>query len=140
TVAITSSDANVILPASAALSGGTKAFSVTLKTAGSATVTGSDTTHTGIASGTSTAIPVNAAGFTKLQILAPGETAAPGTSTGKTGTPPAQTAITRVTGRVKAVDAKWNFVSTVGDTVDFTSTDSNASLPANPPLAGGSGS
>src|SRR5439155_1727485 len=140
TVAITSSDANAILPTSAALSGGTKAFSVTLKTGGGATVAASDTTHTAIASNTSTAIPVNAAGFSKLQILAPGETAAPGTSTGKTGTPLAQTAGTAFNVTVNAVDANWNVVSTVIDTVGFTSTDGNASLPGNTPLSGGSGS
>ncbi|MCP6756834.1 hypothetical protein NL533_34930, partial [Klebsiella pneumoniae] len=39
TVAITSSDANATLPANAALVAGTRSFSVTLKTAGSRTVT-----------------------------------------------------------------------------------------------------
>src|SRR5439155_3486964 len=138
TVAITSSDANAVLPANAALSGGTKAFSVTLKTGGSATVTASDTTHAGIASNTSTGIPVNAGGFTKLQLLLPGETAAPGTSTGKTGTPLAQTAGTAFSVTVNAVDANWNVVNTVIDTVSLTSSDSNAALPGSAALSAGS--
>ena len=41
---------------------------------------------------TSPSTTINAGAFTKLQILLPGETAAPGTATGKTGTPSAQTA------------------------------------------------
>src|SRR5207244_4786636 len=74
TVAITCSDANGVLPANAALVSGTKTFSVTLKTAGSATVTASDVTHGSITGNSSPDIGVSAGAFTKLQILAPGET------------------------------------------------------------------
>ena len=66
----------------------------------------------------------------------PGETAAPGTPTGKTGTPTAQTAGTGYTVTVNAVDANWNLVST-NDTVEITSSDANATLPANAALSGG---
>ena len=45
TIAITSSDPNAVLPANAALVGGTKTFSVTNRTAGSWTVTASDVTR-----------------------------------------------------------------------------------------------
>src|SRR5205814_2058083 len=72
-----------------------------------------------------------------LQILLPGETAAPGSSTGKTGTPTAQTAGTPFIAAVNAVDANWNTVTTVTDTVGITSSDANASLPANAALAAG---
>src|SRR5256886_7434461 len=48
--------------------------------------------------------------FTKLQLLVPGETAAPGTGSGKTGTPTAQTAGTAFTVTVNAVDANWYLV------------------------------
>ena len=41
---------------------------------------------------TSAAFNVSATAFAKLQLLVPGETAAPGTATGKTGTPVAQAA------------------------------------------------
>src|SRR6185436_1838396 len=92
TVAISSSDGNATLPANAALASGTKNFSVTLKTLGSQTVTASDVTDSGKTPNTSPAISVTAAPFAKLQILVPGETAAPGTVSGKTGTPSAQTA------------------------------------------------
>ena len=92
TVAITSSDANAGLPANAALASGTKTFSVTHKTVGSWTVTASDVTHAGIAADTSSAVAVNVGAFAKLQLLVPGETAAPGSASGKTGTPSAETA------------------------------------------------
>src|SRR5207244_3410991 len=74
------------------------------------TLTAADGALTGATSGTFT---VNAGAFTKLQILAPGETAAPGSATGKTGTPTAQTAGTAFNVTVNAVDANWNLVSSI---------------------------
>ena len=139
TVQITSSDANAALPANAALSGGTRTFSVTNKTAGSWTVTASDVTQAGITASTSTSFTVNPGAFTKLQLLVPGETAAPGTGTGKTGTPTAQNTDSPFDVTVNAVDANWNVVHTVGDTVAITASDPNASLPANAALSGGTG-
>jgi hypothetical protein len=91
-VAITSTDPNAALPANASLVSGSKNLSVTLKTAGSATVTAGDVTHPAITSSTSPSIGVAAGAFAKLQILAPGETTAPGSGSGKTSTPTAQTA------------------------------------------------
>src|SRR5262249_2539263 len=87
TVTISSSDANAGLPASAALVNGTRSFSVTLRTAGATSVTASDVTHSAIPANTSPSIVVNTGVFAKLQLLVPGETAAPGSATGKTGTP-----------------------------------------------------
>src|SRR5206468_11124221 len=82
-------------------------------------------------------VTVNAGAFVKLQLLVPGETAAPGTATGKTGTPTAQAAGTAFTVTVNAVDANWNLVNTVTDTAGITSSDSAATLPANTALAAG---
>ncbi len=78
-----------------------------------------------------------AGAFTRLQILAPGETAAPGTATGKTGTPGNQTKGTNFNVTVNAVDANWNGVNTVTDTVGITSTDGAATLPPNAALVAG---
>src|SRR5439155_2024664 len=72
---------------------------------------------------------VNAGAFVKLQLLVPGETAAPGTATGKTGTPTAQGAGAAFNATVNAVDANWNLVSST-HTVVITSSDANATLPA----------
>src|SRR5260370_843651 len=66
-------------------------------------------------------------------LLAPGETASPGSPTGKTGAPSAQTAGTAFNVTVNAVDANWNVVSST-DTVHLASTRANAPLNANPTL------
>src|SRR5439155_1534964 len=114
-----------------------KTLSVTLKTAGSATLTASDTTHPALQNSTTPSLQVLAAAFSKLQILAPGETAAPGSPRGKTGTPSAQTAGNACSVTVNAVDANWNVVTNVSDTIGVTSSDSNAALPAGTALVNG---
>ena len=136
TVGITSSDANAALPANAALVAGTKTFSVTPKTGGTATFTSTDVTNGAMTANTSPAATINAGAFAKLQILLPGETAAPGTASGKTGTPRAQTAGSSFNVTVNAVDANWNLV-TATDTIAITSSDPNAALPANAALVAG---
>src|SRR5206468_11116804 len=62
-------------------------------------------TATGLTSTTSSNVIVGAAPFAKIQLLAPGEAAAPGTASGKTGAPTAQTAGTALSVTVNAVDA-----------------------------------
>jgi hypothetical protein len=74
--------------------------------------------------------------FTKLQVLVPGETAAPGTASGKTGTPSTEGAGAPFTITVNAVDASWNIVSST-HTVAITSSDPAATLPANAALVAG---
>ncbi|HWQ93032.1 MAG TPA: hypothetical protein VN673_15250, partial [Clostridia bacterium] len=77
---------------------------------------------------------------TKLQVLLPGETAAPGTPSGKTGTPTALSAYTFFNVTVNAVDDDWNLVSSVSDTVELTCTDMNAYITPNSiSLTGGTG-
>jgi len=76
---------------------------------------------------------------TKLQVLMPGETAAPGTANGKTGTPTAQQAGVNFDVTVNAVDGNWNIVNYVTDTVSITSSDSGAALPPAAALAKGTG-
>jgi autotransporter-associated beta strand protein len=76
--------------------------------------------------------------FSKLQVLAPGETAAPGTATGKAGAPACNLAGTPFNVTVNAVDQYWNFISAApGDTIAISSTDNTATLPADAPLAAG---
>ena len=86
---------------------------------------------------TSDSIVVSPGPFAKLQLLVPGETAAPGSASGKTGTPSARTAGTAFTVTVNAVDANWNQVNTVTNTAGITSSDANATLPANAALVAG---
>jgi hypothetical protein len=134
-VGITSSDPAATLPANAVLASGTRTFSVALNTLGSRTVTATDIDDATKTANTSPPIAVNGA-FAKLQLLVPGEAAAPGTTTGKTGTPIAQTAGTPFMVTVNAVDANWNLLSST-QTVGITSSDSAATLPANAALVAG---
>src|ERR1051325_10942027 len=136
TVDISATDTNAVLPADAALVNGTNSFSVTLKTAGSQTLTATDVTDGSKTNNTSPAITVNAGALAKLQLLVPGETPVPGTASGKTGTPTAQTAGVGYSVTVNAVDANWNLVNT-NHTVGITSSDANARLPANAALVSG---
>ncbi len=88
--------------------------------------------------------PGNAAFFTmykpvasQLQVLLPGETNAPGTATGKIGTPLPQTVGNPFDIIVNACDGRWNIVTSCSDTVDITSSDTSAGLPADAPMVFG---
>ncbi|MFB2119607.1 beta strand repeat-containing protein, partial [Parapedobacter sp. 2B3] len=65
---------------------------------------------------------------TKFQVLMPGETAAPGTPTGKTGTPTIQTAGDVFALTVNIVDANWNIVANADAGVKLASNDAKATL------------
>src|SRR5205814_9104470 len=94
-------------------------------------------TASGLTTATSDSIVVSPAAFAKLQLLVPGETAAAGTASGKTGTPTASTAATAFNITVNAVDNFWNVGNSITDAVDLSSTDANAPLPAAAPFASG---
>ena len=70
-------------------------------------------------------------------MVVPGETAAPGSPTGRTGTPSAQTAHAAFTVTVIATDAHWNPVAST-HTVAITSSDAAAVLPPSAALVAGS--
>jgi hypothetical protein len=77
--------------------------------------------------------------FTKLQILLPGEVAAPNTLTGKTTATPTPVSLSAggnedVT--VNAVDDNWNIVSS-SDTINLTCSDELAILPLATAMSGG---
>ncbi|NNU34217.1 hypothetical protein HK413_08770 [Mucilaginibacter sp. S1162] len=130
-----STDVNADLPANTALVGGTINLTATVKTAGSRTITVTDVTNPAKTNNTSGSVTVSAGAFVKLQLLLPGETAAAGTATGKTGTPSVASAGTPLAVTVNAVDAYWNKVTSVTDFVQFTTTDGNGVMPANTQLA-----
>ena len=123
TVGITSSDINAAVPASATLVAGTKTFSVTLKTAGSATVTATDTNASPLTANTSSSVTVNATGATHLVVSAPANA----------------TAGTAISVTVTAKDANGNTVTGYTGTVKITSSDTYAVLPANAKLTSGVG-
>jgi hypothetical protein len=122
TVHFSSSDAQAVLPASVAITSGTGTGSVTLKTAGSQTVTA-----TGVDSltGTSSAIPLGSAPASTLTV----STAISITSTG-----------TPFNFTVTAIDPFSNTAATYAGTVHFSSTDASATLPPDSKLTNGTGS
>jgi hypothetical protein len=115
TVHFTSSDGAAVLPANATLTAGTRSFAFTLKTAGTRTVTATDTVTASIA-GTQSGIVVNPAAATTLSV-------------GGLTTPRTAGAAGTIT--VTAKDAYGNTATAYTGTVHFTSTDAQAGLPAN---------
>src|SRR5438874_5166137 len=77
--------------------------------------------------------------FTRLQVLLPGETAASGTPSGKTGTPSPQTAGVPFFITVNACDASWALVPSVTHSIQILASDASASLPAPAQLVAGTG-
>ena len=123
TVHFTSSDAQAVLPADAALTNGSGSFSATLKTAGTQTITTTDIAI-GLIVGSSSGTAVSAAAaVTRLAVVAP----------------PSVKAGTVFSFSVAAQDAFGNTVSGYGGTVHFTSTDGGAVLPADSTLTNGAG-
>src|SRR5436309_2625696 len=86
---------------------------------------------------TSGNVVVNPGSFVKLQLLVPGESAAPGTASGKVGQPSPAASGTAFTVTVNAVDANWNLLTNVSDTLAITASDTNATLPGSAALLGG---
>ena len=111
----------------------TTTLSTTLTKAENTTITATDGGSYGYAS---SVLTVNPAAFTKMQIIVPGETADPGSATGKSGTPNAQTAGSGFTVTVNAVDTYWNLVSST-NTVGITTSDANDVHPLNAALING---
>jgi predicted RNA-binding protein with TRAM domain len=78
-----------------------------------------------------------ASAYTQLQVLLPGESPAPGTATGKTGVPDAQTVGVPFTVTVRACDASWYTDATVTNVVSLASSDASATLPSPTALVDG---
>jgi len=84
----------------------------------------------------SSSITVGPGPFTRLLVLLPGETYAPGTSTGRNGTPSATAGVATVA-RTHATDNNFNLINTVSHVVQLTNTDANALNPPNTTLVNG---
>ncbi len=112
TVHFTSSDGTAVLPANSTLTSGTGSFAVTLKTAGSQTITATDTVTPAI-TGFAT-VTVSAAAATHYTVSAPGTA----------------TAGTAISISVTAFDPFNNIATGYRGIAHFTSTDAVATLPA----------
>ncbi len=122
TIQFTSSDGQAPLPIDSTLTNGIGFFAVVLKTAGNQTITVSDTTNPGI-TGTSAAIAVSAAAPNQFAVTLP--------TSAVTGSP--------VSFTVTAEDAFGNATPSFTGTIQFTSSDRAATLPASAPLTAGVG-
>ena len=116
TVHFTTSDASAVLPANSTLTSGTGNFSVTFKTAGTQTVTGTDTVTSSI-TGTTGNVVVSAAAATHFTVAVAGSA----------------TAGVAFSGSVTALDQFNNIATGYTGTIHWTTSDSGAStaLPAN---------
>jgi len=121
TVHFTSSDGPAVLPANSTLTNGTGTFTAILYTAGSQTVTATDTVTSSI-TGAAT-VTVNPAAASSFVVSAPA-TATAGSSFNFT---------------VTAKDAYGNVATGYSGTVHFTSSDGQAALPADATLTNGTG-
>jgi ELWxxDGT repeat protein len=118
TVVFSSSDAKVALPAKytfTAADAGSHTFSATLYTAGTRSITATDTTTAGL-TGTDGGITVQPAAASQLVV---------------SGFPSATTAGAAHTFVVTAEDAYGNIATDYAGTVHFTSSDAKATLPSN---------
>ena len=121
TVHFTSSDPQAVLPADAVLSSGAGSFSATLKTAGSQTVTATDTGNSSLM-GTSGAITVAPSTTATHFIL---------------NAPPSASAGAPFSFTIVAEDSGGNVDTGYVGTVHFTSSDPQAALPADSTLTQG---
>ena len=122
TVHFTSTDGAAVLPADATLINGTGMFSATLKTAGSQTITATDTVTPSITA-TSASIDVNAGVATHFAVSAP----------------PLVTTGIAFNFTITAQDQSNNTATGYSGTVQFTSSDVSAALPADSTLINGAG-
>jgi subtilase family serine protease len=111
----TSTDPQASLPGTSSLDDGTATFTVTLKTAGSQTITATDTSNTAI-TGTTSAISVSPAAASKFVL---------------SGLPSTVTAGVAQSFKVTAEDPYGNVATGYTGTVKFTSSDAKATLPGN---------
>jgi hypothetical protein len=123
TLHFTSSDPQAALPADATLTGGTGTFSAALLTAGTQTLTATDTTNAALA-GSQSGITVNPAAASTFAV---------------SGMPSQVTAGTAGTFTVTALDPYGNVATGYTGTVQFSSSDAQAALPANTALRSGTG-
>lgn len=112
-VHFSSNDAQAVLPADAALVNGTGDFPMTLKTAGTESITAADSANGAINGSASVQVKAAAAGHMAISL------------------PASATAGMPITAVVKAVDAFNNVASSFLDTAHFASSDAQAVLPAN---------
>jgi hypothetical protein len=136
-VALASSDEFAAMPAETTLANGQRLLQVSLAKAGPQRIWASDVTNPGVLADTSSAVTVVGGPFARVLILAPGESPAPGTANGRTGTATDQSINYAFTCTVLATDQWWNPVGGVSDVVHISSDDPLATLPPDQAMVDG---
>lgn len=136
-IELTSSDVFADLVADTTLVNGELTMPGTLYKAGTQVIIASNLTNGAIPPGVSAAVDVVAGNYDRILILAPGESQAPGTASGRTGNATDQSINFSFNVMVFATDAWWNPVSAVTDFVRITASDALAELPADAALING---
>src|SRR5207244_12996383 len=117
-------NAQALLPARCSRSGATRVWA-------------SDSDQAGIRPDTSSAFTVVGGAFARVLVLAPGESPAPGTASGRTGNPTDQSINYAFNVTVLATDSWWNPVTGVSDHVHLSSNDPLAQLAPDAALVNG---
>lgn len=136
-VALGSSDAFAGMPSDTTLSNGQRLVPVRLYRTGAQRIWARDSSRAGLRPDTSSAVMVSGGPFARVLVLAPGESPAPGTASGRTGAATDQSINYAFTVTVLATDAWWNPVGGASDVVRLTSDDPLATLPPDTPLVDG---
>jgi hypothetical protein len=123
TVALTSSDAQFVPPANAGLTDSTGTFNVTLKSSGTQSITATDTVSSSI-TGSQSGISVTPLAASQFVV---------------SGFPSPVNSYTGGTVTVRAIDTFNNTATGYAGSVNFTSSDGEAVLPANSGLSSGQG-
>ena len=136
-IVLSSSDAFAWMPADTTLANGQVLIPTRLHKAGYQTITARDSTNGSVQPNTSSQVLVTGGPFARVLVLAPGESPAPGTASGRTGTATDQSINYAFTVAVYATDQWWNPVGGVTDVVRITSNDPLAQLPADQAMVDG---
>ena len=136
-IALASTDSFAVMPAETTLANGQRLIPVRLHKSGPQTITVSDLDVPTANPGTSSPVTIVGGPFARVLVLAPGESVAPGTASGRTGNATDQSINYAFTVTVLATDAWWNPVAGVSDVVRITSDDPMAVLPPDTPMANG---
>ena len=136
-IALGSTDAFARLPAETTLVNGQVLIPTMLYRTGPQIIWARDLANSGVAADTSAAVTLTGGAFARLLVLAPGESPAPGTASGRTGTATDESINYAFTCTVLATDAWWNPVTGVTDVAHLTSSDPLATLPPDQALVDG---
>jgi hypothetical protein len=126
------------MPADTTLANGQRLIPVRLYRTGAQRIWASDSDNVAMNPDTSSYVNVTGGPFARVLVLAPGESPAPGTQSGRTGAATDQSINYSFTCTVLATDAWWNPVTGVSDVVRLGSDDPLAQLPPDTPLVNGS--